>query len=199
MPSLFFLIPIQFALNLRQECKNRDVWLHTPSPFWQLIAAKVVYYLVNTIALFAVIALSLLTSLRLTQNTSVIDFIPIIFSTALISIYDLLTVIIFILIAALLVLFFKRYIGRFAYFLTFVLMSLLIWLQIGLEESSFFKNYIYNGINLLDYMPLPKLYDITIYNELAEFFYVKDIFLNFIIYAVIVHFITKWLERVIKP
>lgn len=195
---IFFMTPIQFAFNLRQEWKNKDLWLHNPAPFWQLIIAKITYYVFVAITLIALIAINLLIILRFAQNTSVIDFIPIIFGTALIILYDLLAFIIFILIAVVLAAFLKRYIGRFAYLLSFIFIVILFWLQLAIEESSFANKYLYNGLNIIDYIPLPKLYEALLYKELKELFYLKDIFINSIIYIAILYFIIKWLERVIK-
>ncbi|MBQ0139811.1 MAG: hypothetical protein KBT36_10970 [Kurthia sp.] len=194
----FVLIPIQLAFNIRQENKQSDIWLHTPAPFWQLISAKLLYYLAIAIIHFGLISISLLTALRIIQDTSVIDFIPIIFTTVFISSIEILSLMIFILLAVVFVLFFKRYMGWLAYIVTIVLMTALIFIELLLEEIGFYNDFIYSGVNLMDFIPLPQAYETTLLIELSDFFYVKDIVLYFIIYAVLTFFVIKWLERVIK-
>lgn len=194
----FFLIPVQLTFNIKQENKLTDLWLHTPAPFWQLISAKTVYYFGIAMIQFTLISVSLLTALRLIQDTSVIDFIPIIFTTVFITSIDLFGYIVFVLIAVSFFLFLKRYLGWVSYAVTIALMTTVVFLLFLIEEIPFYTHFLYSGINLIDFIPLPKAYETTLSIELLDFFYLKDIVLNFVMYAVLAVIVIKWLERVIK-
>lgn len=195
---LTIIIPFQFANNIRIESNNLDTWLHTPVSFKCLLFSKIAFYLLTTAFLFILIAINVLVFIRIKLNTSVIDFIPIVFTTISLLWLFLFTFLLLMLLVLALYLYLKRYIGRFAYIISFLSLTLFMWIALKIGESTLFVKYFYSGTNLINYIAIPENYHQLIKLELMDFFFVKELVITTLVYLIIGYIGMKSLERVLK-
>lgn len=192
------VVSIQFANNIRNESENIDIWLHSPASFRELIVVKMIYYLLNIFIIFSILAVYMLTLIRLTYDTSVIQFIPLFFFIGLfLTVMVFTSLIIFIFFMTILI-FLKRYSNFLAYLLTITLFCLYCWTSLAISTSPIYSEFLMSGFNLINVIPLPAASVPTLKYEFQEFFYMREFFFTTSIYLIIGHFSVSWLERVLK-
>lgn len=192
------LIPFLFANSIRKETKQLDLWLHTEAPFWQLLFVKSIYYLLVALVQVVLMIISTFICLAQLNVTSLTSFVPIIFFLS----YKMFESVIFNLpLFALLLgilLFLKRYIGRFSYLVTGIVLILFIRFNVLLYEFAWYKDWIYTGENLASWIPMPSNFVDILYDMAHEFLYVREIYLGIILFLLLVFISTYSLEKVLK-
>ncbi|WP_141274314.1 hypothetical protein [Kurthia gibsonii] len=193
-----FLIPFLFANSIRKETQQLDLWLHTEVPFWQLLFVKSIYYLLVTLVQVVLMVISTFICLAQLNVTSLTSFVPIIFFLS----YKMFESVIFNLpfFALLLgiLLFFKRYIGRFSYLITIILFILFMRFNVLLYEFTWYKNLMYTGDNLASWIPMPSNFVDGLYDVIHEFLYVREIYFGIILFVLLLFISTYSLEKVLK-
>lgn len=192
------VVSIQFANNIRNESKNIDIWLHSPASFRELVVVKMVYYLLNIFILFTILAIYMLILIRLTYDTSVIQFIPLFFFVGFFLMIMVFTSLIILIIFMTILIFLKRYFNFFAYVITIVLFIMYCWASLVITDSTMYSNILMNGFNLIDVIPLPEMSAAILKYEFHDFFFIREFLFTTFLYLVVGHFSVTWLERVLK-
>lgn len=195
---LSIVVSIQFANNIRNESKNIDIWLHSTASFRELIVVKMVYYLLNIFIIFMILAVYMLILIRLTNDVSVIPFIPLFFFIGFFLMVMVFTSLIILIVFMTILIFLKRYFNYFAYLLTILLFIFYCWASLAITDSTIYTQNLMSGFNLLEVISLPKASAPTLKMEFQEFFYMREFFFTTSIYLLIGHFSVSWLERVLK-
>lgn len=193
-----FLIPFLFANSIRKETKQLDLWLHTEAPFWQLLFVKSIYYLLVSLVQVVLMVISTFICLAQLNVTSLTSFVPIIFFLG----YKIFESTIFNLpfFALLLgiLLFFKRYIGRFSYLVTGILFILFMRFNVLLFEFTWYRDWMYTGENLVSWIPMPSNFTNSLYDVAHEFLYVREIYFGIALFIFLLFISTYSLEKVLK-
>lgn len=196
--AMILIIPIQFILNLRNETKNVDLWLHTTSSFRELILSKIVFYLIISTLFSLTISIYQLIIIGIYHQEKAIQFVPLYFSLNLLLVLYHFSMFNGMLLVIYFILLLNKYIGNFAYLVVLIGVIIFIIIQNNLIQTTLYIDIFESGFNFTQLIQLPEIYTDTILYEIKKFLYVKEIVLSLTLSILIMHFIITPLERVFK-
>ncbi|GEK34779.1 hypothetical protein [Kurthia sibirica] len=194
-----FVLPFLFTISIYQDSKKADIWLHTPEPFWKLIGIKVIYFLFIAFLQLMFIGITLLIATHLILDESVICYIPAYFATLVFLLFLLLTSFSTMLILLSILLLLRRYVGRIAYLIIFVVLLAAVISFSSFSESEFYKNLFEHGYYMNIDFSFPQIdLGLDASFNVATKFYLSEMIFNFILFIVSLLVGVQWLERVLK-
>lgn len=196
--TMFFVISMQFAININTESKNLDLWLHTPSSFRELIIIKILFYLFMGFIFSLIISIYQWIVISLFHNELTIHFIPLFLAINILSILFHFFFISNMLLIMYVILLLKKYILHFSYIIIFVLLFIVSIFFYIIVSSNTYDELFTTGYNFIQLIELPALLNEPIYRVFKNFLYLNELLLSLVISIVIICLTIPSLERVLK-
>lgn len=195
----FIIVCVQFFTNLKRELQHVDIWLHNPSPFYELLGAKGLFSLLTSIILNLIMSFEAVVIASTASDISLLAELKFIVGMIFLSACFLfcllpLTLLMFSCYVKL-----KKWIGKFSIIIVLIIFFGIIYGMSEITSSSIYKELFLTGKKSSEWIgnsiePITQIFGTTV---LGDAIYVREDLLSFIVSVLMIIVSVKWCKKVV--
>lgn len=196
----FLIVCIHFFTNLKRELQHADIWLHTTTPFYQLIGAKGFFSLLTGIILTLLMSIEAIIVVSTESDFSLVQQIKFVFGMIFLSMNTT-----FCLLPITLVMFacyvkLKKWLGKFSLITVIILFFGILYVFNKIMNSTLYSELFLSGMKSSGWIdssiePIAQIYDTTF---IMDDIYLREDLLSIFINVLIIIVGIKWCKKVVK-